>query len=360
MKAEITVSGSTVLDDPDWDHFLDTTPLGEIQQTCAWARYKRIDGWECSRTVLKMNQHIAGGFQVLWKPTRLGRIGYVTKGPVAACEENEIVDTLIGQLTLAARKLHLKAVVFQPPRTSRNFIARLPRSHFSPTQFMSIINTTLMVDVSAGIPEVEKRMNKTWRKHIRQAIRQGVTIREGTESHLGDFFQLMLKTCERQGVSPNPANESALREIWRNLGGNSRCRLVFADLAGQTVAGLFCFYFKDVVKMWKKGSMTQDIKSHPMELLYYDTFRWAHSKGFRYCDLTSLDRGIAQAMIQGLPLSKEQKASRDFFHMGLGGQPVFMPDSFVYIPNTLVRWGFRALVSNRHTLSYLKKHAATM
>jgi len=42
----MTVAFSQSLADPDWDAFLQTTNLGQYQQSSMWARYKAADGWQ--------------------------------------------------------------------------------------------------------------------------------------------------------------------------------------------------------------------------------------------------------------------------------------------------------------------------
>ena len=69
-------------DDPVWDAFLLGTPLGQFQQSSAWARVKRLEGWRATRFMVTAGERIVTGFQILWK-TRFGlRFGYVSKGPV--------------------------------------------------------------------------------------------------------------------------------------------------------------------------------------------------------------------------------------------------------------------------------------
>src|SRR5262245_2268685 len=73
---------STEAGAPAWDNFLRGTDLGQFQQSSLWAQAKQVDGWQSLRLILEQEQRIVGGFQILWRRTRFGRVGYIIKGPV--------------------------------------------------------------------------------------------------------------------------------------------------------------------------------------------------------------------------------------------------------------------------------------
>jgi lipid II:glycine glycyltransferase (peptidoglycan interpeptide bridge formation enzyme) len=348
---------STAQEDSAWDAFLRSTALGEFPQSSVWARYKQVEGWRCSRTLLKGDQRIVGGFQILWRPTRFGRIGYVSKGPVAEAEEAELVDSLAGLLARTARSLRLAALVVQPPGRSRLTPSKLAAASFVPNRILEIITATLVVEASGGMPAVEARMRRTTRQLLRKAVHSGVTVREGTEEDLQIFFLLMQKTCERQNVSPNPASAAALKALWNASGGSAGCRLTLAEHGGSVIAGLFCIAFGEVLTFWKKGSLPERLRQHPMELLYHEALAWAHSRGYRSCDFLSLGRQTAESLIKGVPLSAGQKAGRDIFNLGFGGTPVLLPEACLHFPNPALSLGYRLLAGNEFTLRWLKKAA---
>src|SRR5689334_11430067 len=81
-ESTFVAKGSHGLEDADWDTFLQRSPLGQFQQSSIWAQAKASEGWSPVRILLTVGQNLVGGFQLLWKRSRLGRIGYVSKGPV--------------------------------------------------------------------------------------------------------------------------------------------------------------------------------------------------------------------------------------------------------------------------------------
>ncbi len=78
-------------DDPSWDSFLNSTPGGQFEQTGLWAQTKKLNGWSCLRVVLTCKENIIAGFQILMKTKQfIGKIGYISKGPVVAFQNNEV------------------------------------------------------------------------------------------------------------------------------------------------------------------------------------------------------------------------------------------------------------------------------
>src|SRR5262245_61106752 len=73
---------SASLSDAACDEFLRSTPLGHFQQTSLWSQVKATEGWHILREMMLIGGEIVGGFQILYRPSRFGRVGYLSKGPV--------------------------------------------------------------------------------------------------------------------------------------------------------------------------------------------------------------------------------------------------------------------------------------
>src|SRR5690242_12917165 len=105
-----TRPGSLVLrsdaaNDVDWDAFLLSTPLGQFQQSSAWARVKALENWRATRFIMTSEGAPVAGCQVLWK-TKLGlRFGYISKGPVVLPGGRVDTTTAVGLIEHAARAL---------------------------------------------------------------------------------------------------------------------------------------------------------------------------------------------------------------------------------------------------------------
>ena len=362
LTHEATVAGENLaasttdtVADPIWDNFLLGDPHGEYQQSGMWAALKRVEGWRCSRTVLRVGPKIIGGYQLLWRNFRWGRIGYVSRGPVPAGENEQLVDVLVGSLIQSARKLRLTALMVQPPASSRKIVTRLSPAHFVENRLLRVDTASLVVDISKGMEAVEAGMRRTTHQQLRKAARNGVSVREGDECDIPVFFQLMLETCRRQKTMPNPSSEKALKEIWWASGMSNRCRLTIAEHNDRPISGLFCIAFGKNVVFWKKGSSPQHLRLHAMEMLYHEAFEWAHAHGYRQCDFSALNRQIAEKLLNGVSLSDAHKASRDIFNLGFGGHAVLLPESYLHFPSPAISWAYRAFSSIPTANRYLMR-----
>ncbi len=341
--------------DTAWDEFLMKTPLGQFQQSSMWAQVKAIDGWECLRVVATIDEQIAGGFQILWKRTRLGRIGYVSKGSVAAPETQDLIERLVVLMRDQARKHNIRALIVQPPDDSRLTSEVLERHRFIQSNPMGVIETTLLLDTSKGEDNLEKGISRNTRSNVRKAGLSGVTIREGTEKDIGLFFSLMSATCKRHGEKPNPASEEALGQLWRLFSKNNCLRVTFAEYNEEVLAGGLNILFGEKVNLWKKGWNSRYREQYPNDLLYYETLHWASVNKFNNCDFAAFDRDIADTLKKGAPLSETQKKTRHIFNLRFGGVPKVLPPARIWFDSPIMRFGYENILMRTGLMSLLKR-----
>lgn len=335
------------VEDPAWDNFLRATPLGQFQQSGLWARAKQIDGWRSYRVFLTEEDRIIGGFQILWRGTRLGRIGYVSKGPVLPEAQPDGVDFALDLLVDSVRSLRLAALLVQPPDLSRDLEPALTRRGFAPNRFMEIISASCWVPLAGGTAAWERQISRSRLLQVRQAARRGVTIREGCEADTPKFFELMTSTCKRQGVHPNPSSLEALQRLTGPFRVSGECRISFADCDGQPVACVLDLRFGERVTAWKKGWNGAFADRHPNSLLEYESLRWAAGLGSRYLDFAGMDRHLAECLLAGRPLTAEQRKGRDIFNLTFGAEPHLLPPASILWRNRLVRLVYGRAVASR-------------
>ncbi len=332
-----------------WDAFLEGTPLGQFQQSSGWAYVKSVEGWNTVRVFNQDGQNFHGGWQLLWKATRFGRIGYISKGPVLLEESPASISACLRSVADAARRLRLIAIILQPPDASCITSEDLCRHGYSWLPLPSIVDTTLITDVTGPFEALEKRMNRRVLQKTRQAVKCGVTVHEGRKHDMAVFFELMCATCKRQQTKPNPARVESLHALWDAF--YPRVRLVFARVDGKTVAGLLMIGFGNRLTFWKKGWNNEAKDAHPNAYLNVESLRWANANGYREVDFTNGDRGIALASQEGKSLTKAQQNSRHLFNMRLGAQPRFLPPARFFIVNP----GLRVLFNTSIRLPLVRK-----
>jgi hypothetical protein len=342
-RSAVEVHRSDELCDVAWDAFLEASPGGEFQQSSMWARAKAGDGWKVERVVLREDHGnaIRGGFQILWRKSRAGRIGYVSRGPVLATEASESGTLLVDELKKAADRLKLVALITQCPAGGEILDSQLSQSGFLPNRIRSIVTATWVTPLAGGIDQVMAGMARETQKKLRQSVRRGVTVREGSADDLGIFFKLMIKTCQRQGVAPNPGSLEALQRVWDAFHPGGHIRVGIAFQAGRPVATQLALRFGGRISFWKKGSDPEYLNLHPVEPLYLDALDWGCREGDLIADFGSLKQATAETLLAGDLLTEEMKRSRDFYNMRFGGHPVLLPEARIYIRNGLLRALYR-------------------
>ena len=332
---------STPTFDEDWDGFLKSSPLGHFQQSSLWAAFKAGEGWAHHRVVMTADGSIVGGFQILWKRTRLGRIGYALKSWVDGTQ-NSVQGNILGRsFRSAAAELGLVAMVAQFPDSGTPPAEFLRKLDFLETNPMRIIEATCLANVADGIENVRRRMHRGVRKGLRKAKDRGMRVREGTAADVAPFFELMRSTCKRLRTQPNPASVESLENLWRTFDRSGAIRLTIADVEGVPTAGHLAINFGRRSSLWKKGWNGLNGHLHPNELLEDDAFAWAGSNGYEICDFCAIDREVAEQLLAGKPFPSGPKHSRDAYNLRFGGYPALIPRAQLLVLNPMLRWGYR-------------------
>jgi hypothetical protein len=340
---------SDAAEDPAWDRFLVHCPLGQFQQSAAWARVKRLDGWEVSRCAITRQEKIVAGFQVLWKRKAGLRWGYVSKGPVVDAGMPD-PDAVLAALQALAQRLHLAALVVQPPDDGQDMAAAMDRMRFVDDASNSVISANVFVDVSAPPAEFERQFTRVTRAEIRKTREAGVTVRTGGDDDVDTFFELMKATCLRQGLTPNPGRPEGVRAILREFRPleapmrNPACILFMAEHGGRVVAAELAIRFGPRMTLWKKGWTRDTPGLQPAKVLDHAAMVHAHEAGCRWCDFAGLARRVAEELLRGGKRSADAMRGSDFYKLQFGGRPVLLPRSRLWIPSGLARAAYRAAV----------------
>lgn len=355
-QTHLVASLSREPSDPCWDEFVASHPLGHYQQSSSWAMAKKLQGWERIRVLLSRDNFVVSGFQILTKPSRFGRVGYLSKGPV--CEDNNdaVLAATLRLLTACVAKFKIRALICQPPDVSLALTEMLTKRGFRPFLPYLVNEATLIADLQGGINSLESRMNATARNVVRQAKRKGITIREGNRGDLGTFFQLMLHTCARQGVLPNPPSIRELTHYWDVLHQTGLARLSFAEFAGVPIAGAFCIPFGHRCTFRKKGWNGLHRDKYPNDAVVYEAMAWAQHQGLKWFDFGDVDRTLAEAILDGKELTEDQRRSPHLFHLRFGGRPMRLPRATIYLANPVFRCAYELAIR----APFLRKRLASL
>jgi len=318
-----------------WDEFLASSARGQFQQTSGWAQVKAREGWSAVREYLDPIGPRSGGFQLLWKQSRLARIGYVSKGPVLPEETEAARNAAIGRVIAEARRLRLAAIVLQPPDNSLISTEVLVRHGFFVEPVGSVIRATGIFSLEGGADGVVSRLSRKARQDWRRACRQGVTLKWGTRNDLTLFFRLMCESARRQQQVPNPGRVDLLEALWDVF--PNRVSLAFAEHAGCRLAGLLMIREEDRIVFWKKGWNSEQPHLFVNAFLETECLIWASALGLGSADVVSMSPAIAAKVLANEELSDEQGRSRDVFHLRLGARPKLLPPAQLLVVNPAFR-----------------------
>lgn len=322
-----------------WDRFLEGSQLGQFQQSARWARVKAREGWSVERLFLDGDGPEQGGVQLLWRVSRLGRIGYVSKGPVVPGDEPERIAAVLDRLECRLRELRLRAIILQPPDESGISARQLICRGYSAMPIPSVITATAEIDVSGGREVVLAQMARKTRREARHAAEKGASVRLGGREDLRLFFELMLGSCRRQNVVPNPSRLDLVEALWDEF--QPTVRVGFACAEGHTVAAVLLLGHGSRLFVWKKGWNSAVPRLGVNTYLNFEALNWASEWGYRTVDFVAMDPAIADTMLAGRELSQEQQRSRDMFHIRLGAKPRRLPPARLFIVNPILRRLFR-------------------
>lgn len=305
----------------------------------------RFEGWDRPvRIAIKQEGVLVGGFQILSKQSRVGRIGCISKGPVLVPEAAHLSKLVAKALIETIKTLRITALVVKSPDDETELHRTLGQQGFLSNNIAHRAEATVYVDVSDGIQAIEKRMRKTTRQEINQTARAGITIRAGDDADIETFFDLMLMTCERQGEQPIPSSLEAMVAAWRTFDSTGHAKMLVAEQEGRIVAALLCILFGKRMTLWKVGWAREGSRHHPVKLLFYEALKWARTNGYPIVDFMGLPRGMAEARLENRPFEAKQKTNTYFYKLGFGGYPILLPQDLVYFRNPLLRWVHRLVL----------------
>ena len=335
-------------EDTTWDAFLLGTELGQFQQSTAWARVKRIEGWQASRVIVTHGVQVIGGFQVLWR-ARFGiRLGYVTKGPVLSNAIVPLRDEVVRLMRAAANVLGLRAMVVQAPDFDTQLEQPMIAAGLPPHRLQDIYSATVFVDVTQPIDEIVRGFSRDVMRLVRRQRDEGVSTRWGGPEDAELFFALMAQTCAKQRVSPNPPNADAVRAILRAFSspsetGRAKASVLFAEHQGRTLAAFLLIRFGERLVLWKKGALADGGRLQPNRLLDFEAIQWARSIGCRQYELVGLHRGAAVRLLAGARRADVSMPSADAYKLNFGGSIKLLPEARILLPSRLCSLGYHAL-----------------
>ncbi len=284
----------TPVDDPtQWNAALAALPAHHVLQSWEWGEIKRQTGWQAQRLLFTRGGQPVAAAQILTR--QLGRLPlgmqYVPKGPALDYCDRELVTQVLAVLERQARQRRLILLKIDPDVRAdsdegRAFAGLLKRRGWIYSADQVQFKNTALIDLTPAEETMQAAFKPKWRYNLRLAERKGVRVRIATPGDLDTFYRLYQETAQRDGFIIRPYDY--YRVAWETLltaQGHTGGRLFLADVAGDTVAGLFLARFHQTVWFLYGASSSRHRETMPNHLLQWEAIRWAKQAGCTVYDM---------------------------------------------------------------------------
>lgn len=319
--------------DPEWDRFVASHPLGHHTQASLWAQVKAPSAWETARLVLRRGETIVGGVQLLHRQVAWRmRVGYASKGPLLSAGEESLLPGLLQEMEQRARKLRIRHLTIQPADEGVSLLAS--RHRYLPGSVEVTPRATILLDVSRPLDEVLGQMSAKTRYNIRASGRKGVNVRAGDAADLAIYHRIYRQTADRQGFQPSPLEY--FRRLWEVLEPGGHIRLALAEVDNVPVAAQLAVAFGESVVNKMSVWSGQEGPRRPNEALQWATIEWAHEAGYAAYDLEGLPLRVAETIRDTGSIPDSHRQSVSSYKLGFGGQVVVFPQPHEFLPDPLL------------------------
>lgn len=291
---------------------------------------------------------LIGGAQILERDVRrIGKIGYLSRGPLVVTDDATLRQSLLSAIRRISQQRRLAYLAVNLSYPSHFTASDLQATGFSERHERMPPTTTPMaatitLDLTQELEAIQAQMRSTTRKHIRQGQRRGATVREGGAADMETFGRLLVDLCERRGVRPNVPQGDFLRELWKTFVPGGYLKLFVAERDHEVLTSLLVFGMGHWARSWRVGSSGSCPDARPNELVYWEAIKWAKANGFRIFDFMGFDTGNARAILEGHAILEDERCGMSDFKLGFGGRVMLFPPGYCYFGNPMVRLFYRS------------------
>lgn len=322
------VAVSALNADPEWDAFVDEVPGGHHLQTSLWGQVKASQGWEALRVLVRQDDELVGGCQLLVRRFRIGAVAYCPRGPLARDRDPSVIARVLDELGTAARRKRALLVKVQPPAGGEEIEELLRARGFVPSALPATNVATVRVDLRRDPDEIRAAMRHSKRQAIRQAEKQGVLARDAGVAGLPTFARLVDDLRERRGKGFSAYTPESYSEILRLFGDGKHGHLILVEYAGDPLAAALNIGWGDTFVGVMSAWSGRHPKLYPNELMHWYGMQWARERGYKYFDFDGIPESVANAKLAGGELPPEGKRGAAAYKLGMGGEVTLSPGAF--------------------------------
>jgi peptidoglycan pentaglycine glycine transferase (the first glycine) len=277
-------------DDDAWNAFVAAAVAPSFMQTTMWAGTKRANGWQSSRVVAETADGPVGA-QLLIRGARLipFAFGYAPRGPMGAHPlDDDAIRAFTGAVRSAAGSLGLAHVRIDPGQEDPD--GQL-REAFLRWGWISAPDVqppvTSVVDLDRPEEAIWEGVHPKWRKSVRRAERDGLTVSLGGSDRIADFHRIHGVSMDRVGLGAR--TEQSFRDLVEAFEPTNDSRLLFAETPeGVTAATLMLVGWGPQVATLYSGMTADGRRYRANYLLRWHALRLSREHGYASMDLWGL------------------------------------------------------------------------
>ena len=274
----------------DWDGVIAEIPGGHALQSWAWGEFRRANGWEVERVIWERDGVAVAAASILRRRLPIPGVGvaYVPRGPIVDPAHPEAWPLVLQYVANFARTRRCVFVKVDPDVPIRDAFVEesLSRSGFGRSRQQIQYPATMMVTLDGDDTTLQGRMRQTWRRYIRKAEREGVTVdatSDPTADDVESFLRLYQETAERDGFVIRDRNY--YRDALARLCPAGLATLYLARRGAEVVAAAVVLTFG--VRAWYLWGATSaaGLDAHAMYRLQWEAMRAARDAGCDHYDM---------------------------------------------------------------------------
>ena len=334
-----TVVAVLVHDEKEWDGLVSSVPDGHLLQCYRWGELKARYGWTVERFGTREGSTAAA--QVLWRPTPLGPIGYIPRGPALGDPRDLTAASVLMETIHEAARSRRAILLKVEPNTADP--APWPALGFRPSRLTFQPQATLIVDLVPDLDTIRRGQHPKARYNTGLAARRGVSVRTGGLEDLPAFFRLTSVTGMRDGFAIR--SQAYFRDMLALLG--HQAALLLAEHEGDLIAGILVARFNQEAIYLYGASGEEKRNLMPNHLLQWEAMRAARFDGCTQYDLWGIPNELATLAVEGAggdELPEPQPHQRGDlwgvyrFKRGLGGRLRSYAGAYDYVYNPPAYW----------------------
>jgi len=271
-----------------WNNFLANTKLCPLAQSVDWGEFKKISNWKPLIILLKKNNKIIGGVQILKRKIPfLGKsIFYAPRGPVLDFHNKELLAVLIDKTKELAQK-HKAIVLKIDPEIEEddkitkenleNFGFKFRKKQIQP-------RATFFVDLTRELDDILMSFKSKHRYNIRLSGRKGIEVKMMTDKEgVEIFYNILQETASRDSFIIHP--KRYYQRIINLMSGKDMIKIFVAFYKNKPLAAVYVFCFGDKIWYMYGASSSEHRNRMPNHAIHWEVIKWAKAQNYKVYDL---------------------------------------------------------------------------